>query len=85
MDQTSIPTLGQKIVTALAQKGLTALAAILTTHGLLAASDQAQFTQIGVAVALWGASFVWTWAHETHSRNLTVAALNAPPPATPAK
>jgi hypothetical protein len=81
----ALPSLAQQIVTALAQKGLTALATAMTGAGIIAPSQGAQVVSLGVAVVLWAASFVWTWARERHTRATLVRAINSPPPTVKVK
>lgn len=77
----AIPPLERQILGALAQKGLTTLAAALTSYGVIAPDQSAQFVSLGVSVLLWSASFLWTYVHERAERARKVALLNAPPPA----
>lgn len=75
-----LPPLWQALVKALAQKGLTALATFLTGYGVITNDQQAQVISLGLSVALWAASFAWTYAHEHHAQAKLVAAINAPAP-----
>lgn len=76
-----VPPLGRQILTALAQKALTAAATGLTGWGALKATQTNDFvsifTPLLVSAILWGISFGWTWLreHDTHE-NMKALALS---------
>ena len=78
----TVPPLWSEIAQALAQKGLTILATVLTGYGVIGNSQQAQFVSLGLAVVAWGVSFAWTYISQHFAHGRLVAALYTPPPAT---
>jgi hypothetical protein len=61
-----------------AQKGLTAAAAALATHGLIAAGQEAQFIQLGVSAVLFAVSCAWTLLAARLRASRLEAAIAAP-------
>lgn len=73
-----VPTLGQRLLKAFAQKGLTTVAAALVTHGVITSGQQSGFVEIGLSIALYLAGSVWTYLHEKHGNDRLVSALTSP-------
>ncbi len=82
MTDTALPTTPPPLLAALvhdfAQKALTAAAVALAAHGVIAASQEDQLVQLGVAAALFGASCGWTWLAARVRLARLKAALAAP-------
>lgn len=73
-----VPTLGQRIAKAGAQKVLTILFTLLLAHGLVMADQQMSFVEIGSGIVLAAASALWTYLHEKNGNDRLVSALKSP-------
>lgn len=54
------PSLFAQAIASLIRHGLTAVAGILGTEGVLSTDQQTQFVSVGAALALAGVSYVWS-------------------------
>lgn len=78
-----VPSFVDGIVTAILQKILTGAAVWMGANGFLnTSSQQGEFVQIGIALALGAVSFAWTFAHQKHVSK-TMAVLAAAPAQAP--
>ena len=66
-----------------AQKALTMAAVVLAAHGVIAASQEDQFVQLGVAGGLFVFSCAWTYAAAALRTHRLAAAIRAPAVTTP--
>ncbi|HEY5072050.1 MAG TPA: hypothetical protein VII63_08465 [Caulobacteraceae bacterium] len=73
-----IPTFAQTLIHSLAQKGLTVVATAAAANGVIQTSQEAQFVSLGVSVALFAASCLWTWARTRIDTARNAALANAP-------
>lgn len=68
-DPNSIPSLAASLLHSYAQKGVTAAATFLVTKGLLTTDQQGQFVTLGVGVAMFAASCLWTFIRDKISHD----------------
>lgn len=80
IDGPKLPTLLDRLAHDYAQKALTTAATALAAHGVLTQTQGAEFTEVGVALAMYGLGVAWTFAAAMIRRSREKQLLLTPPP-----
>ena len=79
---TTVPSIGQRLIEALADKAVTAVATALIGAGLLAPVGEAQFTAVAAGIVVAGANLAWSWIlahrHDTRLRSAVSSPASLP-------
>lgn len=75
-----LPSLLAQGVASLARSGLNIAAGALVAAGVLTDDTSAQFVNVGLAVALWGAGYVWSLVRNRGTHKAVKTALVTPLP-----
>ncbi len=75
---TTVPSVAERLIEAMADKAVTAVATVLIGAGLLAPVGETQFTAVAAGIVVAGANLAWSWIlahrHDTRLR----AAVSSP-------